>query len=400
MLTGELFRLAPRDEKAADASGLRIRKAIACERIEAEPKAARAAARRGGVALHAVLEDAHDGLTIDWRAVLRDGTNYVREIVQLKPARALDLAKVTMIDLRLANAWVAGTVDGSPIVAGDRFFGFEQPMAQAAVFGNQATMTLERKLPLRAGVEVTYSAVFGVAPPGQLRRGFLAYLANERAHPYRQFLHYNSWYDIGYFNRYNQTEALREINAIGEQLVEKRGVDMKSFLFDDGWDDPSHLWQFDKGFPQGFAPLRKAAAKYGAGLGIWLSPWGGYGEPREQRLAAARAAGYTVDEQGIALSGPKYYQLFHAVALSLLRDYDIDLFKFDGTGSPDKVTPGSHFDSDFAAAIALIGDLRAVKPDLFVNLTTGTWPSPFWLRYADSIWRGGWDHSFAGVGSQ
>ena len=30
---------------------------------------------------------------------------------------------------------------------------------------------------------------------------------------------------------------------------------------------------------------------------------------------------------------------------------------------------------------------------------TGTYPSPFWLLYADSIWRGGDDHSFAGVGT-
>lgn len=49
--------------------------------------------------------------------------------------------------------------------------------------------------------------------------------------------------------------------------------------------------------------------------------------------------------------------------------------------------------------ISLIGDLRQAKPDLYINLTTGTYPSPFWLRYADSIWRGGDDHSFAGVGS-
>jgi hypothetical protein len=34
-----------------------------------------------------------------------------------------------------------------------------------------------------------------------------------------------------------------------------------------------------------------------------------------------------------------------------------------------------------------------------VNLTTGTYPSPFWLQVADSIWRGGQDHSFAGVGT-
>lgn len=39
-----------------------------------------------------------------------------------------------------------------------------------------------------------------------------------------------------------------------------------------------------------------------------------------------------------------------------------------------------------------------MKPDIFVNLTTGTYPSPFWLAYADSIWRGGDDSNFAGVG--
>ena len=43
--------------------------------------------------------------------------------------------------------------------------------------------------------------------------------------------------------------------------------------------------------------------------------------------------------------------------------------------------------------------MRANKPDLYVNLTTGTYPSPFWLLYADSIWRSGEDHSFAGVGT-
>ena len=27
----------------------------------------------------------------------------------------------------------------------------------------------------------------------------------------------------------------------------------------------------------------------------------------------------------------------------------------------------------------------------WINLTTGTWPSPYWLLYGDSIWRGGYD---------
>ena len=63
-------------------------------------------------------------------------------------------------------------------------------------------------------------------------------------------------------------------------------------------------------------------------------------------------------------------------------------------------SPAATSTATLTAAIHLIGELRALKPDLYINLTTGTYPSPFWLRYADSIWRGGEDHDFAGVGSE
>jgi hypothetical protein len=83
----------------------------------------------------------------------------------------------------------------------------------------------------------------------------------------------------------------------------------------------------------------------------------------------------------------------------MIRTYGVNQFKFDGTGNVRNAIPGSQFDSDFDAMIHLIGELRAEKPDLYVNLTTGTFPSPFWLRYADSIWRGGEDDGYAGVGT-
>jgi len=44
-------------------------------------------------------------------------------------------------------------------------------------------------------------------------------------------------------------------------------------------------------------------------------------------------------------------------------------------------------------------ELRALKPDVFLNPTTGTWPSPFWLLWADSIWRQQSDAGFLGQGS-
>ena len=91
---------------------------------------------------------------------------------------------------------------------------------------------------------------------------------------------------------------------------------------------------------------------------------------------------------------------FHEACIEMVKKYGVNQFKFDGTGNVDTVVKGSAFDSDFDAAIHLISDLRQVKPDLYINLTTGTYPSPFWLMYADSIWRGGEDHSFAGVGPE
>jgi len=49
--------------------------------------------------------------------------------------------------------------------------------------------------------------------------------------------------------------------------------------------------------------------------------------------------------------------------------------------------------------LRLVADLRAVDPDMYINQTTGTWPSPFWLLDVDSTWRGGADHDFQGQGS-
>jgi hypothetical protein len=265
--------------------------------------------------------------------------------------------------------------------------------------GPRIHCSLEQETQLEVGGVLVGSSVIGVVPAGQLRRGFLHYLERERAHPYRTFLHYNSWYDIGYSSKYSEADALKVIETYGRELVKKRGVVLDSFLFDDGWDDPQTLWNFHSGFPSGFTPLKKAAAAYGAEPGIWLSPWGGYGVPKQQRLTHGKAQGYETDDKGFVLSGPKYYERYRSICLELVKKYGVNQFKFDGIGKSSGKFPGSEFDNDFAAAIQLISDLRQAKPDIYINLTTGTWPSPFWLLHADSIWRGGYDHAFLGVGT-
>lgn len=394
------FELTFADGSKLTTADLRLLSAPKRVKLPVDPKAARLAERLPGSAVQASFGDAAGRFRIDLQWVQRADSDYLREVVTITALKQDEhLSKVALLQAQAPDAEVVGTVQGSPVVAGHDYFGFEQPLSSSEVHGKQVRLWMDQALPLRKGQSLTYSAVVGATHGNQLRRDFATYLERERAHPYRPFLHYNSWYDIGYFTPYTEAQALDRINAVGNELHVKRGVKLDSFLFDDGWDDHQHLWQFNEHFPHGFTRVHDAAERIGAEPGVWLSPWGGYGPPRQERLAAAKAGGYEVDDQGLALSGPKYYALFHDATLGLLKDYGINQFKLDGTGSPDKVTPGSEFDSDFAAAITLIGDLRAVKPDLFINLTTGTWPSPFWLRTADSIWRGGEDHEFAGVGS-
>ena len=364
------------------------------------PDASRLADRLHGAVFDFPLESSDHSLKVVWSVVLLDGSTYLRQILTLTAvAQDVPISRVQLIDLHLPGAQVSGTVAGSPIVAGNLFLGFEHPLSESKVTGDRATAWIDRDLPLRAGQSITYSSVIGVARQGQMRRDFLAYLERERAHPYRTFLHYNSWYDLGYFTSYDQQGALDRVNAFGHELTEKRGVKLDSFLFDDGWDNHKSLWKFNDGFPNGFTPVREAAEKYGADPGVWMSPWGGYSKPKQERIAFGKAAGYEIVADGYALSGPKYYDAFRDVCLDMIHKYGVNQFKFDGTGNVDSVFPGSRFDSDFSAAIHLIGELRAAKPDIFINLTTGTWPSPFWLMHADSIWRGGDDDSTAGVGT-
>ncbi|MGH9467178.1 MAG: enterotoxin, partial [Terriglobales bacterium] len=373
------------------------------EAVTAAPGAARLSERLHGTALVCRFTDPQGRFRAEWRAELRDGSHYIRQWLTVEAASAeLPLTEVTLLDLPGTASQVSGTVPGSPITLtgarGGWFFGFEHPQAHNRIEGGRALGSFARALPVAAGHTASYSAVVGVVRPGQMRRDFLAYIESERAHPYRPFLHYNSWFDLGYFTPYDQAGCLDVIHTFGEQLVRQRHVTMNSFLFDDGWDNHDD-WSFNAGFPDGFTPLKAATAAIGAAPGVWLSPWGGYGKPRQERLANAAKHGYEVNKEGLALSGPVYYRRFHQVCLEMIQKYGVNQFKLDGTGSNAQVVPGSAFGSDFEAAISLIGDMRRADPDLFINLTTGTYPSPFWLFYADSTWRGGSDTSFAGVGT-
>ena len=376
---------------------------IGVEMYQAQPDARRLVHRVGGTRLVVPFVVRPDGNAITWWLELREGQPYVRVGLDIEPNQfTMPARKITLLNIAAKEARVEGTVKGAPVVAaGNRLFaGVEHPMSLSEVTDKGFTCSLPRKTDLPRRTKSSFSAVLGFAQPGQLRRTFqLRYLNTERARAYAPFLNYNTWYDIGYFTPYGEKAAMDTVRLFGEELTQKRGATLDSFLFDDGWDDTETLWQFHSELPNEFREVRKLAESFGAGPGVWFSPWGGYGEPKEKRMKAAEGK-YETNERGFALSGPKYYECFREMCLHMIRENGINHFKFDGTSGEAEPVPGSKFGSDFEAIIALIDELRTERPDIYINLTTGTWASPFWFGIADSIWRGNWDHDFCGEGSQ
>ena len=77
----------------------------------------------------------------------------------------------------------------------------------------------------------------------------------------------------------------------------------------------------------------------------------------------------------------------------LFRSY----FKFDGISTPFHAKgPGNEEDAE--GIIRVLNALRKKKGDLYINCTVGTWASPFWFRYADSVWRQENDFGTIGAG--
>ncbi len=263
---------------------------------------------------------------------------------------------------------------------------------------------------LAPGETLELSAVWGRCDEaGQLRRAFNTYLNAERAHPHRMLPHYNSWYDLcinrndaGVEGRFKEAEALASMRAFREELYERRGVFVNSYLWDDGWDSWDSLWGFNANYPEGFKHLADEAHKVpGASIGCWMSPFGGYGGSFGRRLAYAKSQGYVdADAPGLQLSKPTYYAAFRDRVLAMIRDYDMNLFKFDRMGSGSDATGAApRYAADLRAVGKLCGEMRAAKQDVFINCTVGTWASPYWLMWCDSIWRGGNDCAGSGVGT-
>lgn len=405
----ELFKVLLGDGSTVAASKMKLED-VKIVTLGEDPSAATTSLRYAGKALEARFT--YGDLSITWRAVLRDGSHYLRTEMDIKAARDLSMKGIVAMNYLVAknSAYTApevvGNTRGAILASNHIFAGLETPMGLNSCKDEGNATHIEglwrRNTTLKAGKTWNISSVVGLVAPNQLRRSFLAYSERERAVAWRPYPVYISWYELN-IDRNNAPAPSYKGNMTVEQCADvvshwkthfydKYQMAPKAFVWDDGWDQYG-TWTFNPNFPNGFDEPANEAKQMGTGIGAWLGPVGGYGQSGEYRRAYWRSKG------GMQLSNEDYYNFFIRCCTNMIDRYDFRFFKFDGISAqasaigPDEGTRG---EENAEAIISIERAVRQKRPDIFLNTTVGTWASPFWFHFTDAVWRQEGDYGEAG----
>lgn len=405
----ELFKVLLGDGKTITASEMKLED-VKMVTLAENPSAATASLRYAGKALEARFK--YEELSIVWRAVLRNGSHYLRTEMDIQAAKDLPMKGIVAMNYLVAknSAYTApevvGNTRGAILASNHIFAGLENPMGLNSSKDEGNATHIEglwrRNTTLKAGKTWNISSVVGLVAPKQLRRSFLAYSERERAVAWRPYPVYISWYELN-IDRNNAQAPSYKGNMTVEQCADvvshwkthfydKYQMAPKAFVWDDGWDQYG-TWTFNPNFPNGFDEPANEAKQMGTGIGAWLGPVGGYGQSGEYRRAYWRSKG------GMQLSNEDYYNFFIRCCTNMIDRYDFRFFKFDGISAqasaigPDEGTRG---EENAEAIISIERAVRQKRPDIFLNTTVGTWASPFWFHFTDAVWRQEGDYGEAG----
>ena len=292
---------------------------------------------------------------------------------------------------------------GQPVFGPGFFTGIEHPMAENLV-GDGGGVTLALPVAADLGPEPfrTPAAVTGAGGLDQL----WDYVDTLRPNPARLVVLSNNWYHLGDAGRMDRGTVQAEVAGFAA-VATRHGLPFDFVGLDDPWDgeweEPTGLWGrlAPTRFPGGLAALG-GGGMAGPGIGLWLSPTGGYFDRRRDRVAWGGAHGLEVDRQaGLLCTAGGRYRAHLGEAFRHWTEAGVGYWKLDGVrfdcaqadhGHP--VGPGART-AQADAFVDLVGGIRARRPDAVVAFTIGSHPSPWWLSSVDFVWRGGLDDTTA-----
>ena len=317
---------------------------------------------------------------------------------------------------------------GQPVAltlnSGGIFFGLEYPAATQDFIMDQNWCYVKARQEVgkiidKNGISSDW-AVLGITPDKNVKWWFYQYLNSQRISPLKPYTLYNTWYDLrspdypGVTPDHvmNERNVLKIIDLFKKNMIDKYGIKLDAFVLDDGWDNYQSAWELNRQtFPHGLKPVSDKLQQMGTVLGIWLSPCGGYSF-RNKRINYMRLHGYEVTgkpvnwwNQQLCLAGKHYSALFKRRITDFVKKDRVGFFKWDGIqfscSDPSHGHPVGVYSrrAIMDTVISMVKAVRGLNPNVFLNITSGTWLSPWWVKYANTVWMQGEDYGYAHVPS-
>ena len=254
----------------------------------------------------------------------------------------------------------------------------------------------------QSGKMITWDAVVGAARSTDyqvVQSDFYEYIETIATKTgFRQ--QFNSWYDnMKDITDSNIQESFNEI----EKGFTQYGVNpLDSYVVDDGWTNYSSFWDFDRSankFPNELYNSSSQVNKMGSNFGLWLGPRGGYGTERQiANYIANNNLGSRNESSGndINISDGRYLdKLVNEIFVNYQNKFDINYWKLDGMLlEPSTNSANAHTTTDKLCTISetyerwtdMYETMRKNRPDLWINMTSYTNPSPWHVQWVNSVW--------------
>ena len=319
------------------------------------------------------------------------------------------LDRINVFDMEFENPEFSHGEFGQPIFNNDIFLSVEYPAVENLINGRHLKIGYVVGEKITKDKIISFPSIIGVASSKEtLESTFLDYVETIKVRGTRPFLLYNTWYDLrnpeiaeSEESVMNEKNVLERINLFKKNMVDKHKIKLDAFVLDDGWDNYNSLWDIDTGhLPNKFTPFLKPLKELNTVLGIWASPFSGYSN-REKRVKWGSDHGYERVGEFLCFAGNRYKSEFENKMVEYTKKFNIGYFKWDGFLLACNELNHGHLPGIYSRKalidtyIHMMNAVREVNPDIFINITVGTWLSPWWLKYADCIWMQGEDYAYA-----
>lgn len=291
---------------------------------------------------------------------------------------------------------------GQPFYVDSLYFGCEFPGADSRiVYGTgRIKYYIGKNVGKNYACPVTFMGAAKNNTVGDLRAAFFEFIDFISV---KSPLHYtfNTWFDnMG--KKVTEESTAKLFEDIHAKLSGS-GIALDEYVIDDGWCNYKRgFWSYSKKFPNGFTALAEQVQSYGASLGMWLSPRGGYTMNRKlgKRIEKDGRGFFNEAADEICCASYKYTENMADFMIEQTAKNGITCFKLDGFSlkpcnddSHDHLN-GGKYDMYYASDMwqkwvnvfrryRASGDKAA---SAWINLTCYVNPSPFWLQWVNSIW--------------